>query len=374
MARRRKRQLQDIPPRFGGLISTTPELQFQQNFPRGGGLAPAPKPLPKVLPELEEPEIPAPVKKKFSIDGKQVSKAEFQKVVQERKFVAEGGRRALTPEEAQVVSAGEAGKRERQQEILEREAARRGVSVEELPPEVQEAVTKQALVEGEGEGILQQIADAYTYVDTLGGMIPEEAQEQLIMGTLPVGPGGLLGVKQGKAVLNTAKVVTGARATQAWNGMLNVLKNKVFQKGAGWGALGYVWLTERKVGNIDSALSQVRESITLPVSLAAVNPTANVRIAFDQITDLEDDVNEYESMLQSKLIESSFNLGLTGRLLPVNQRIKKLRAAIELARGQVAKIEASGVVPTDEETIIMLDEINKILNTMEDPIKFLGVF
>ncbi len=305
-------------------------------------------------------------------DDREEVQAEYEDELRRRKAEAELGKRPATFGEAKEIAAGEAGKRERQAEILEREAERRGVSVEDLSPEVKEAVTEQALVEEEDGGVLQEIANAYTYVDTLGGIIPKEAQDQLIMGTLPVGgPGGLLGVKSGKAILNTAKVTTTLRATRAWEGMLKLLKNKIALKLGAYGTVGYAYFTEKTLSNIDSALSQVRESITLPVSLAAVNPTANVRIAFDQITDLEDDVREYESMVK---VREPFTPSaiVGGRTLPIYQRIKKLDAAIELARQQISNIEAMDRTPTDEEVIIMLDEMNKILNEMEDPDKFLG--
>lgn len=43
MATKKKQQLQSIPPEFGGVQSTTPELQFQQSFPKTGGGISTPK-------------------------------------------------------------------------------------------------------------------------------------------------------------------------------------------------------------------------------------------------------------------------------------------------------------------------------------------
>lgn len=263
---------------------------------------------------------------------------------------------------------------ETQQEILEREKLKReGV---ELPPTEQEPVTAAAMVQEQERRTLDIVGDfVFGNIfekDPITGeprIDPKTGEPvRVTLGEVPIG-----GPLQAKAAFNAAKVATSARAIKLWGGMLKVLRNKVFQKTAKYGALSYVYLTERKVGNIDSALSQVRESITIPVSMAAANPT-KIGDSFDMITDLENDVNEYEEALQSKLIESSFNIGLTGRLLPVKQRIKKLRAAIDLSRDQIAKIEATGVVLSDEETALLMDDMNKILDGMVEPIKFLGIF
>ena len=263
---------------------------------------------------------------------------------------------------------------ETQQQILERERLKREGIPEEVIPEELPPVELPLEEVPEKEGVVQQMQNAYSFVDTMGGIIPEESQKDLEMGTIPIGFGaaGLLGVKQGKAVLNTAKAVTGTRAVKLWDGMLKVMKSKAFVKAFKWGGLGYVYLTERKVANMDSALSQVRESITIPVSMAAANPL-KINDAWDMIADLEEDVNGYEADLQLWLIENSLTIGLTGRLLPVKQRIKKLRAAIDLARDQISKIEAAGAVLTDEETALVLGEMNEILNSMENPTKFLGI-
>ena len=90
------------------------------------------------------------------------------------------------------------------------------------------------------------------------------------------------------------------------------------------------------------------------------------------ITDLEDDVNEYERMVKQKEPYTITAL-VAGRTLGIHQRIGKLRMAIELAREQIAKVEAMGRIPTDEEAALMLDEINKVLDNMEDPKRFLGI-
>ena len=123
--------------------------------------------------------------------------------------------------------------------------------------------------------------------------------------------------------------------------------------------------------NIDSALSQVRETLTLPVSLAAANPN-RVNEAFDMITEFEDDINEYERDLK---VREPFALTalVSGRTRPIYQRIRKLRVAVTLAREQIAKTEAGGIALNDEETGLLMNDMNKLLNSMDDPIKFLGV-
>ena len=270
-----------------------------------------------------------------------------------------------------------------QEEIIERERLRREggeLSVEEIPPEELPPVTEQSLVEQEEKGALQKIEGVYNWVDSLGGIAPplEEQfpEEKFVEGVVPitVGGGGVIGVKKGKEVLTVGKAATGARAIKIWGGILGVLKNQFVVKAFAYGTAGYALWGERSISNIDSALSQVRESITIPVSMAtALSTPEQFRRSYDLITDLEDDVNEYESMIKTKE-KFVLTTKITGRTLPVYQRISKLRIAMDLAREQIAKVEASGRVPTDEETAFMLQEINEILDSMENPSKFLGIF
>lgn len=316
--------------------------------------APTREALEKMTPELRAREE-ADIKHREAIKSRR----------EELKILEEGGRRARTKEELMTPEEIKAEQRIKQTEILEKEEEKR----EEILPEEEP-------IEPEREESI--FGRAYQYVDTLGGFVPDWEKQgvELKQGMLPIIVGGGMtgGVKKGKAVLDAAKVATGARATKLWGGMLKVLRNKVFQKGLKYGTAGYVLFTERKVGNIDSALSQVRESITLPVSLAAAS-SAPDRYAksFDMITDLDDDVSEYASMIKGIEVIAP-HLKYTGRLFPVYQRIGKLRTAIELAREQIAKLEAADVILSDEETALLLSDIDKILNEMENPIKFLGIF
>ena len=265
--------------------------------------------------------------------------------------------------EEKATEAGEfaAGVPLRQQEIIERERQKREGIPEpittELPPETLQPIAEQALVEPEL---------TYTEKQPLlkalfsGIKLPED--EKLMMGTLPITPAG--------AAISTAKVATSSRAIKLWEGTLKALKTN-WKKLFKWGGIGYVLWSERSIGNIDSALSQVRESITLPVSLAATNPY-RIQDAYDMITDLEADFREYESDVKLK---ENFTptMKLTGRTNPIYQRIKKLDSAIALARQQIAKTEAMGTILSPEETTIMLNEMSQLLNQMEDPSKFLGI-
>ena len=249
----------------------------------------------------------------------------------------------------------------RQQEILERERQKREGIPEpittELPPETLQPIAEQALVEpdltyAENQPLLKSLFK--------GLKLPED--EKLMMGTLPITPAG--------AALSTAKIATSARATKLFNGVLITLKAN-WKKLAKWGGIGYVLWSERSVGNIDSALSQIRETLTLPVQLATANPL-NIPMAYEMITDFEEDVRGYEKDIKLKEIFTP-TMKLTGRARPIHQRIKKLDVAIELSRQQIAKIEATGGILSPEETTIMYNEMNQLLNQMEDPSKFLGI-
>jgi len=246
----------------------------------------------------------------------------------------------------------------RQEEILERE---KGLREETITPEL--PAPKEEI------GILGK---AYNYIDTLGGVIPDYEAEgiDIKQGTIPVSfGGGAMAIKASKSLLNTQKIATGAKFTKFWNGMRTVLKSKITQKLGKWTGIGYVLMTERSLSSIDAALSQVRESLTLPVQMAAIDQ--DYRGAFDKITDYEEDILEYESMVKDRENYTPSAV-FGGRTLPINQRIKKLRDAIELARDQIAKLEAANVLLTDEELALALENINKVLGDFGEPSKFLG--
>lgn len=267
---------------------------------------------------------------------------------------------------------------ETQEDIIERERLRREggeeVVTEEIPQEVQEPITEQVIAEEEPT-VLDKVRGAYDWVNTLGGIVPdlskvaEEQGSDISLGVLPIGIGGgsTVGVKSGKAILSSAKVNTGARAVKVWDKARTFLKSKVATKLGAYGTLGYVWWSERTLSNIDSALSQVRESLTLPVQLAAANK--NYVSAFEMVTDYENDINEYESMVKDRE-NLSLAAKFTGRTLPIYQRIKKLDTAVLLARNQIAKLEAQDITLSDEDTAIMLGEMNKLLDSMGEPSKW----
>lgn len=356
----------------------TPEFRTKTFKELGEPISPTKSlaPTPEITPEptVLEKGVRRPVKgQKFTIGGEEVSAEEFEKITRRQrdihKLLEEGGRKALTPAEKEAIMTPE---EIRERERLERE----GITTEELPPEELPPVTAEAKVETPLDFLLRELEEGYATLDTVGGLIPPlidpETGEPIIQSTVPFSPAGGLGyVKAGKDILNTAKVAQGVRATKVWAGMLKYLKTnwgKIFK----WGGLGYVLWGERTIQNIDSALSQTRETLTLPVSLAASDPT-QLPLAWDMVEDYEDDILEDERMLKSR--ENAVPLvKFSGRFRPIYRRIKKLKAAIEVTRTQLSVIEAENRVLTDEETTLLLNNIDVILKEMEDPIKFLGVF
>ncbi|KKK71940.1 hypothetical protein LCGC14_2908870, partial [marine sediment metagenome] len=84
------------------------------------------------------------------------------------------------------------------------------------------------------------------------------------------------------------------------------------------------------------------------------------------------DINEYDIAVKWKTIISPTSL-FSGRLVPIQKRIEKLRDVLIGARRQVAIIEAKGVLPTAEELAVMMSELNRQLDTMPSETKFLGL-
>lgn len=244
-------------------------------------------------------------------------------------------------------------KRGTQEDILAREEERRAAEV--VPEE---------------PGFFDKVSGALKEIDTVGGIAPG-AREDVVGEPMLIGGGATVAVKASKAALNSGKIATTLRSSKLITNMLNFFKTTAGKRLGKYGALGYVYFTERSLGNIDTALSQVRESLTLPVQMASVNPN-DVTMAFDKITEYEDDILELEGMLK---VREPFALTAkaTGRTIPIYQRIKKLKDAIILSRGQIAKIEAEGRILTDEEQAILLSDMNTILDQMEEPSKFLGI-
>ena len=258
----------------------------------------------------------------------------------------------------------------RQEEIIERERLEREGEVPVaaptaepgvLPPEQLPPVIEQ--VEAE-EGIFKRILDFISEKKLKEEF--EEAGIEFAEGVLPLGPGGAI-----KLAASVGKIATSARAIKVWKGFRAFIKTNMAKNIGKYGTIGFGLATERSLSNIDSALSQVRESLTLPVSLAAANPN-RIGDAWDMLEDYELDIREYEQLVQQKKWFTPSAI-FAGRTRPIFQRIKKLDAALLVAREQIAKIEALGRPLTDEETVFALAEINKILDIMEEPSKFLGI-
>lgn len=309
----------------------------------------------------ERPKID--ITKPFS--RKDYSKEQYEEVMKEVRFQTQKTEADVEKERI----AAEGTPLEKQQEILERERLKRegvapAITEAELPPEQLPPVTEPSVVEKDDESIAKDVWKLATGKDKFTDA--EGKEIDLKLGELAIGPAGAA-----KLAINAAKVATSARALKVWKGFRAFIKTKMAKNLGKYGVIGYTYFTERNLSSIDAALSQVRESITLPVSLAAANPD-RIADAWDMIEDYESDIREYESMvkIREKITPSAI---VGGRTLPIYQRIKKLDTAIDLARAQIAKIEALGRVLTDEETSFALAEINNVLNNMEEPSKFAGI-
>ena len=172
--------------------------------------------------------------------------------------------------------------------------------------------------------------------------------------------------------LATHKAIKGTAAAS------RSLVNKVvkFSNGnpiAKWGAVGWVLVTQNRLSNVDSALSQIRETFSL-ILTNTVSTAWTPEEAFERLDELEDQIASYES--QAKLVGHTPTSILTGRLLPIQQRIAKLRDVLPGIRAKVAKIEAqqdAGVILDPEEIALLLSEVNDQLEGFGKSSKFLGV-
>ncbi len=110
-----------------------------------------------------------------------------------------------------------------------------------------------------------------------------------------------------------------------------------------------------RLQSIDTALGQIRETITAPVA-GVRNGAFLPSEGLDMLDDLEDAINEYESSLkalENKVFFTTFN---REKMDSAQIRVRKLRQFIDVGRQDIALISVTGVVPPDSELIALMAE------------------
>ncbi len=276
-------------------------------------------------------------------------------------ILAAGGREVGAEREARA-----------EQEIQIREALER----EELEREP-EAVEPERPLE---EVIAETFTGLPPTILETGEAIPARGAERLAIGAglagaaaltaIAIGGGGAALVSKAALAIGKAKVAMATKAT-AQVGLATKMKTTLLPKLLKYGALGYGLITERRVSNLDTALSQIRETFTVITGNVGIG-AFTVEEGYDALDELEDNINSYERRVKEAINISPVSL-ISDRLTPVMQRIKKLKTVMIGARRMIAKIEIAGELPTGEELTIIMTELNRQLNAMPSESKFLGI-
>jgi len=111
---------------------------------------------------------------------------------------------------------------------------------------------------------------------------------------------------------------------------------------------------DRRIRSIDAGLSQVRETITLPVQLA--NANAPIEDCLEQIDNLRLIVEIADSKIKELEIGSQERKTNPEFTLPMKLRIQKLRGFLDLAERQILLAQAREEAITDE-------QLNEIMET-----------
>lgn len=239
--------------------------------------------------------------------------------------------------------------------------------------EEQERIKKvQALIAGgatpeEALGIpTSEIGAAIAETPILGdilGWAPETGLEAAAAGLgmaaipimLSVGAGISIPVSKAAIATNIAKttLTTSTSAGIASSGILAKVTSGALVKLAIAGAA--VGLIESKIGKIDSALSQVRESLDAPVQNVRVGAwTPEEGLA--ELDALEAQINEYERAAKTTGI-FSIRARFFGGLLPLEQRIRKLRVILEGKRTAIMLLVENPPSPEVQQMAILINEM-----------------
>ena len=136
---------------------------------------------------------------------------------------------------------------------------------------------------------------------------------------------------------------------------------KAFKTGAGvalglFGVSKIVGQPVSRLQSIDTALGQIRETITAPVA-GVRNGALTPLEGLDMLDDLEEAVNSYESSL--KQLETKVFLTTLNRekMDSAKIRVEKLKTFIAVAKQDVAIAAVGGALPDPEQIAIMIGDL-----------------
>ena len=116
---------------------------------------------------------------------------------------------------------------------------------------------------------------------------------------------------------------------------------------------------DRIIRSLDTELSQIRESITLPVQLAANGVPSDE--ALEMVDDYRDDILESNEKLKLAEINSKemkTNPEFTNAYW---KRSQKLIGFLDLAERQILQMQVTGRIPTTEELALLMSTYEAIL-------------
>ena len=381
-------------------ITTTPkkEKSPRQRCIDGGGFwdaasktcsdRPALRPKGEVLPsgrtagDIRKFGQPGPTK--LFLGGKEVTRKEFDKakLVGGSPFEIEEEKRRAA-EEPGAVSAQVTIRAE--ERAAERAAA--GLPPEEAPieePGLEPGVTPGLLTEEEAAaGLTQEDKDAGVGIEAVGGVSPITSSDITDLLTMfsglgfgriagkeilkGVGKGGLLNeVVIKKKVLNGVKdklfgiIKSGTKKISGLTLALGVT-TAVGVAGAVIApfAVKRISAVDRQIQSLDTALSQVRESLTAPVQLVASGVPASEGLEIlddflDQILETESKLKVLEIKSQEIKTNPEFTAG-------IKSRITKLKLFVKLSERQILRMDITGKVPTTEELAALMAQYETLL-------------
>ncbi len=295
-----------------------------------------------------------------------VPQREFREL--ERRGKVEPSPLPPTPKEVRIEQIAGAKKL-----LGERETAKE-IEPQEQREDVGEGFTK--VTRPDGTSVLITPEGRELPIFQMGGR-PAEISEQVLGGVGRVGQiaaGGIvagagIGLVAGGLTASTGAVATAAAKTTIATGIsakttgIAALASKLGGSLVA-GALGVfgvskiIGIPTSRLQSIDTALGQIRETITAPVAgvrNGAITPAEGL----DALDDLENSIDIYENSLQELSIAIRATTLNREKLDSAQIRIRKLRAFIEVAKQDIAIAAVGGQLPDPEQLAIMLNDFKR---------------
>ncbi len=286
----------------------------------------------------------------------EVTEEQFKKFKSRSRIIEEGGRKARTAEEIRALQEPKVVAKE----LLEaREPTiEQPIPVEQPVPVAQPEQPPQEL-DAQGRPLLSgEVSSAQPLIEDIalfaagGGIVPKGVK-LAVAGkglTLPISAKGAAIAAGQKKLSGGLKTLTAGIASKAIKTTGGVLL-------AVFGVSKIIGQPVSRLQSIDTALGQIRETITAPVA-GVRNGAFSPAEGLDQLDDLEDAISEYEKSLkalENKVFLTTFN---REKLDSAKIRVRKLRTFIDVGRQDIALVSVSGGQAPDSELIaIMLRDI-----------------